>query len=141
MVTINTLKKRLEAVNVDEVVHQTLEVTKDFTADLQVEQQLSGISADGTPMPDYSRTSVEVFGKPAGPIRLRETGAFQSAVFVRVNADTRTFYSTDNKTEMLERRYGKQNKEIFGLSEKFASEDRQHIEPVFLRNMKKATGL
>lgn len=141
MATINTLIKRLEAVNVNEIVHQTLEQTKDFTADLQVEQQLKGLTADGSFMPHYSRTSVEVFGKPAGPILLRETGAFQSAVFVRVNADTRTFYSTDNKTEMLERRYAKENKEIFGLSEKFATEDRQHIEPVFLKNMKKAAGL
>jgi len=141
MVTVNNLLKRIEKVNVDEVIHQTLEETKEFTADLQVMQQLKGITADGTPMPDYSPVSVEFYGKPDGPILLRETGAFQSAIFVRVNADTRTFYSTDNKTEMLERRYGKRGYDIFGLSEKFANEDRQHIEPVLFSNMKKATGL
>jgi hypothetical protein len=141
MVTVNNLLGRVQKLDIDQIVYQTLDQAKEFSADLQVEQQLKGISADGSFMPDYSPVSVEVYGKPEGPIRLRETGAFQSAAYVRVNSDTRTFYSTDNKAEMLEKRYKKKGKDIFGLSDKFKQEDIRHIEPILIQNTKKAIQL
>jgi len=140
MATINTLIKRLEAVNVNEIVHQTLESTKGFTADLQVEQQLKGLTADGTPMPDYSRTSVEVFGKE-GPIKLRDTGAFQRGIYVKAMGDKITISSTDDKTKMLEERFGKKGFSILGLNSGSRKEWKEDLQPVLIDIVKKKTGL
>jgi hypothetical protein len=45
-----------------------------------------GIKADGTYLPDYSRTSVEVYGKPDGHIQLKDTGVFYRSFVVKVDA-------------------------------------------------------
>lgn len=45
-----------------------------------------GERSDGTILPDYSETSVNVYGKPRGHIRLKETGGFYRSFIVKVDA-------------------------------------------------------
>lgn len=46
-----------------------------------------GIKSDGTYLPDYSKTSVEVYGKQDGHIQLKESGVFYRSFVVKVNND------------------------------------------------------
>lgn len=77
--------------------------------------QLSqGLRGDGVELPDYSRVSVSVYGKPPGPMKLYETGEFYQGVEARADSDGVEIIGTDDKTGMLELRYGS---EIIKLSE------------------------
>src|SRR5690242_18820939 len=64
--------------------------------DLNTDQLFQGKQADGGFLPDYSERSVTVFGKPPGPMRLFETGAFYRGFFVKVEKDKAVFGSTDS---------------------------------------------
>jgi hypothetical protein len=44
-----------------------------------------GIKSDGSFLPDYSKTSVEMYGKPDGHIMLKETGQFYRSFVVKVD--------------------------------------------------------
>lgn len=44
-----------------------------------------GLKSDGTYLPDYSKTSVEVYGKEDGHIKLRDTGQFYRSFVVKVD--------------------------------------------------------
>jgi len=44
-----------------------------------------GLKSDGSYLPDYSKTSVEVYGKEDGHIKLRDTGEFYRSFVVKVD--------------------------------------------------------
>lgn len=94
---------------------------------------LEGLRADGSSMPFYSKTSVEVFGYPPGPIRLKNTGEFQAAIKVEVGFNSIKTSSIDPKTEMLEKKYGT---EIFGLDTEGKSEYVADLRPVFIKRVR-----
>jgi len=79
--------------------------------DLNREQLWHGIRADRTKMPDYSYTSVTMFGKPAGPIMLYDTGAFHGSF--QLDVDSQEFEILAADLYDLEQRYGE---EIYGLT-------------------------
>jgi hypothetical protein len=91
-------------------------------------------------MPDYSLRSVVQYGKPYGPIRLRDTGSWQTGLYVKVDGSgTVEFASTDSKDQMLRDKYGDA---IEGLSEKYKAEAiRDGIRPAFNKGIQAATGL
>jgi hypothetical protein len=76
------------------------------------DQLFEGRRSDGSSLPDYSKTSVNVFGKPQGPIRLFDKGDFYDGFFVDAKEFPVLIGSKDEKTNELTERYG-QN--IFGL--------------------------
>lgn len=133
MTTVNNLLKKFQNLNPDQLITDSVVETKEVYGDLQVEQQLQGLKADGNKMPYYSVNSVIIYGKEPGPIKLRDTGAFQTAIEVKVDASVIVARSNDSKNDMLVNRYGK---EIFGLSDKFKQEFRQQLEPVVLKKFK-----
>lgn len=139
MATILEMKKRFEAIDTDAISLKAVEESTEQMANLNAEQINTGVKADGTEMPDYSLRSVVQYGKPYGPIRLRDTGAWQAGIYVRASGDAVTFSSTDNKNSMLEERYGE---DILGLSEKYKSEAiREAVQPAFSKLIEQATGL
>jgi hypothetical protein len=44
-----------------------------------------GLKADGSYLPDYSKTSVEIYGKEEGHIKLKQTGKFYRSFVVKVD--------------------------------------------------------
>ena len=76
----------------------------------------NGERSDGTFLPDYSRRSVEEFGKPEGHIKLKDTGRFYHSF--RVKADNYGFFiAADDETvydQPLTERYGI---DILGLTD------------------------
>lgn len=49
-----------------------------------------GIEADGVSMGDYSKASVEIYGKRPGHITLKDTGEFYNSMKVSISADSFT---------------------------------------------------
>ena len=131
--------KKHKGLILKELIGVAIEQSKEVMADLNAEQINKGIKADGTEMPDYSLRSVVQYNKPYGPIKLRDTGAWQAGIYVTVSGDNVVFASTDDKDEMLRERYGEN---IEGLSEKYKAEAiREAIQPAFKKGIEAATGL
>ena len=62
--------------------------------ELIITEQLSkGKRGDGTTLPNYSKRSFEVFGKPEGAIKLFDTGEFYKSI--GVNQVTPDYFTTD----------------------------------------------
>lgn len=102
--------------------------------DLNIEQLEEGERSDGTSLPNYSPTSVAVYGKQPGPMTLRDTGAFHKSIKLKANANEADLYATDQKTEYLKDTYGE---EIIGLSEESLEELKEgYIKPSLLEKFK-----
>lgn len=139
MATIGNMLRRFENLDTDKIISETMEESKETLADLNAEQINTGLKADGELMPDYSIRSVVQYGKPAGPIRLRDKGDWQAGLYVTVEGDKVVFNNTDNKDQQLTERYGE---DIKGLSDKYKNEAiREKVRPVFKGKMEAATGL
>lgn len=133
------MSRKFEALNTDQVIEEVLIESTGQMADLNAEQINQGVKADGSQMPDYSFRSVFQYGKPPGPIKLRDTGAWQQGLYARVAGDKIEFSSSDGKNDKLIDRYGNQ---IVGLSEKFKAEViRESIRPGVKQKIFDATGL
>lgn len=102
------LKDKLERfkLNVPIMIEETLQELAPVIEDLMAEQLQRGEKGDGTFLPDYSPNSVKIYGKPAGPIRLYETGAFYRGMTLKVTAKDFEILDTDSKTAKLTEKYG-----------------------------------
>jgi len=139
MATIKQKLNLFESLDTGKIVTEVMQESADALADLNAEQINTGVKADGSEMPDYSFRSVFQYGKPPGPIRLRDTGAWQAGIYVKVEGDKVVFNNTDGKDKMLTDRYGEA---IKGLSEKYKAEGiREKVKPVFKEKMQAATKL
>lgn len=112
MATTLDLKDNIAAINMQVEAKSAIGRTAKVYADLNREQLSEGRRADMTMMPDYSWVSVHFYGKPEGPIRLFDTGAFHESLNVDVGSDTIEVLSQDRYN--LEERYGE---EIYGLAD------------------------
>ncbi len=129
----------MESLDTEKIVIETMQESSDTLADLNAEQINTGLKADGSEMPEYSFRSVFQYGKQPGPMRLRDTGAWQAGIYAKVQGDKVVFDSTDGKDQMLTDRYGEN---IKGLSEKYKAEAiREKVRPVFKNKIEQATGL
>jgi hypothetical protein len=136
------LYNKVAALDVHEVAVNSINETKDVIADLNVEQLNKGIRSDGSFMPDYSHASVELFGKPAGPIKLFDTGAFYRGFEVKMQGDKVIIDSTDNKTDLLFKKYATKKKNIFGLSGPYRREYIDNsLRKAFRKNIKQEIGI
>ena len=99
-------------------------------SDLNTEGQLrEGVKADGSIMPDYSPVSVEVYGKPPGPIKLFDTGDFYKSIdYSFAKKITVTFDSVKDDDNLIDI-YGSA---IIGLND----ESREFIMPEIIENLK-----
>jgi hypothetical protein len=115
--------KKMQGLNEKTIENAILKSFKDnqeSATNLNTDQLFQGQETTGALLPPYSRRSVEVFGKPAGPIRLFEIGDFYRGFFVKVDKFPVVFSSKDKKTEKLTKAFGQD--EIFGLNKENLSD-------------------
>lgn len=142
MSTIGKLYNRFQKFDVAKTAIKSLEETAEAMADANVNQLRRGEANDGEPMPDYSYTSVKVFGKPEGPIKLFDTGDFYRGMYVKVEGDNIITSSADDKTDMLFKRFGKEDIYFFGLNQKSRKEFLNGwLKKTFRDNVREETGL
>ena len=137
MGTVVDLHECINDINVHRDAKSAIGRTSDEIAQLNTEQLMQGTRADGEEMPWYSQVSVEVFGKPDGPIRLFDTGAFHSSFTIDVGGEETEVLATDLYN--LEERYGE---EIYGLTDKNQEYYNQEVFfPEFAKSIEGITGL
>lgn len=87
-------------------------------------QMFIGVRADGTEItPTYSDVTIEIKeqkGQPSDRVTLRDTSEFWDDMFVQINAADYEMSSANEKTEKLEKKYGKR---IFGLTKESRREE------------------
>jgi hypothetical protein len=101
----------------EDIIDITVEVLNENASlieDMNIAQLQRGERADGQILPNYSPVSVLVYGKPPGPIKLFDTGAFYRGIIARANPKGLEMDNTDSKIGKLANRYGD---EIIGLQE------------------------
>ena len=98
--------------------------------DLNTDQLFSGLDANGNPVtPNYSTLTISIKrqkGQPTNRVTLRDTGEFYRDFEVRFFNDYFAIFSNDDKTEKLERKYGK---DIFGLTNQNILEVAELVKP------------
>jgi hypothetical protein len=90
-------------------------------AEYNREQLKEGERADGTGLPDYSRASVELYGKEPGAIKLFDTGAFYASIEAVIVDDVIAIVSNPVKRDEITGRITnlkeKYRHEIIGLTD------------------------
>jgi len=107
---------KLQQVTEEDVNESLLQIIRDHEeviTNMNTDQLWEGERPDGSMLPDYSPTSVQVFGKPEGPIRLFDQGDFYRGIFLDADQFPVMFEGRDEKTEMLKSDYGA----ILGINE------------------------
>lgn len=104
---VRRIKNSLQAVRdqMRTIIRQGVETTKGELEEANIRQLQSGRRADGTSLPHYSPGSV-ARGKPAGPMRLYDTGRFYEGISAETSPDQVQLKGRDSKTTMLQQRYG-----------------------------------
>ena len=95
------LRDKLLQLTPDAIGDQLLVIVKqneEVATNLNTDQLFAGKDSEGNDLPDYSKRSVEVFGKKAGPWRLFETGDFYRGFFTNTDRFPIVFGSHDQKT-------------------------------------------
>jgi hypothetical protein len=112
MGTILSVLNKVKALDTGKVINDSIDETLPVIEELNRARMQEGIRSDGSVMPNYSFISVTEYGYPDGPIKLKDTGAFQAAIIAERQGEEIIQTSTDDKTNMLVEAYGE---EIFGI--------------------------
>ena len=131
--------KKARALTTEDVISQAFEQTKEQLAEINRERMDDGVKSDGSLMPKYSYISQTVYGYPNTRIKLKATGSFQDLISIQINGNIVKTTSADEKTEMLQARYGK---EIFGTGGPYKLEyNKKYLSPAIIRLIKSKLGL
>lgn len=133
MCTSNELLARIEGLDIEQVCEDAFNLNAEIAEELNREQLQRGEGAIGE-MPDYSRASVEIYGKPEGGIRLYETGSFYEGITFGASNGTVSMFSTDSKNSFLENQYALA--QPLGLNEKSKGEFNKVLLPTAIEEVK-----
>ncbi len=115
---VRTLAKSIARLDLNKATQTALKARGNDIADLNRDQLQRGEDVSGASLPPYSARSVTEFGKPAGAIKLFDTGDFYKAIKPEF-ADT-SFIVKDNdwKADMLKKEFG----DVIGLQDSSINE-------------------
>jgi hypothetical protein len=139
MATILEMLKRLEVINMMEVAAEAIESTKEDLKEWQKEQLFAGYINDGKtkitpPYKASTRRTKARKGQPYDRVTLRDTGAFYEGIFIDVRNSTFVTDSTDEKSSILQDKYGSK---IFGIGGVFKVGYIQELRPALMDNLRK----
>lgn len=138
--TLGQLQTNLSGFNIRDEVNAVIDETREALKILNQGQLSLGKKSDGHYLPNYSTASVLHFGKPAGPIRLYDTGAFWNNIQIERQSGKIVFSDTDSKAPMLIQKYGR---DILGLSSESKNEEYipLYFSPALKDRIQRKTGL
>lgn len=122
---INEMIRRLQAINIHDVIGDAIEQTKEQLKVRQQDQMMEGEGKKGK-IGRYRNLSYAgrknlINPRPGfGNVDLRLTGDFQEGIRITVNNDSVHYESSDEKAPALEAKYDEAN--IYGLNKSNASE-------------------
>lgn len=122
--TLHEMSRRLKGFDIHQEIMDSVVETSGEIIVLNQGQMSLGKRADGSEItPTYSDVTIaikEEKGQENRWVTLRDTGEFWSNMFVDANATSFETSSADEKTQKLEKKYGKK---IFGLTKESRSEE------------------
>lgn len=83
--------------HVEVILLESIKDNEEAATNLNTDQMWQGEDATGRNLPEYSERSVQVFGKPSGPMRLFDTGDFYRSIFINADKFPVVFSSKDSK--------------------------------------------
>lgn len=110
---VNTLARNIASLDLNKATEAALQARGTDISELNRDQLRRGEDVNGASLPPYSARSVDVFGKPAGAIKLFDTGDFYAAIKPEFADKSFSVTDTDWKAEMLNREYG----DVIGLQQ------------------------
>ena len=117
-----------------QIVKESFDDISSFVEDKMIDQLDKGLKGDGTFQPNYSRVSIEVYGKPDTPIKLYDTGEFYKGVQSKAGLNGVDLTSTDSKRNMLIRDYGEQTLNLTDQNKEIVA--KQYLQPSMFENIK-----
>lgn len=138
MGTIVNFNKLVQAIDIDAIIHQSIDETKDRAAQFNRDDLSVGLLATSNPItPAYSAQYANKKGFTTP--NLYDKGPFYAGIFANVGQSTIDFGSTDIKAASLEARY---TKFIYGLTQDSKSAySLGTLRPILNKNLKTAIGL
>lgn len=115
---VHTLAKNIAALNLNKATGAALKARGNDISELNREQLRRGEDVSGASLPPYSARSVTEFGKPAGAIKLFDTGDFYAAIKPEFSDTSFMVTDTDWKADMLKKEYG----DVIGLQDESIGE-------------------
>lgn len=123
MGTIQDAQDAIRKVDLRKVTLNAMEQNPNEIVDLNREQLNSGRYADGSSIqPEYTPLTKwlkQQKGQPTDRVTLRDTGEFQSKMFLQIRGDEFSMLSSDDKYLALKQKYDR-NGELFELSQENA---------------------
>lgn len=116
---------KLQSLKGDEVVTNAIQENLKHIVDLNQQQLQKGEYTNGEKLPNYSPTSVSVYGKKAGAMTLKDTGDYYNSMEAKLSADKELIllesdpikFDKGNETN-IEEKYGTDyGQEIKGLNQ------------------------
>lgn len=101
MATLKEMRDRISELTpqrMEEEVLNSVQKNEDIATGMNTDQLFAGEDSQGKSLPNYSQNSVQVFGKPSGPMRLFDEGDFYRGFFVKADKFPISIFSHDNKT-------------------------------------------
>lgn len=137
---LERIYNNLKAIDVVEIMVETLEELDKFMSDLNREQLIQGKLSTGDDItPDYTETTVflkEKFGTGLGKITDNVTlygkGPFHKSIFTEVFPDEIIWDATDGKLDELESKY---SKDILGLTNENIKKLKDKALPIFYKKL------
>lgn len=147
MAKLNVLIARLGQLS-EMIEPETLAIIKkheETATNMNTDQLFAGEDAHGVKLPDYSERSITVFGKPAGPMRLFESGDFYRGFFLDTSKFPVIVFSSDSKTgkiaDLLSSK-GHNPDSIYGLNKSnLADFSRSYVLPDLQRQVRELLGV
>lgn len=141
-------RDRVSQLTSDKVDDQLLTIVKaneKTITNMNTDQLWQGKDAKENDLPEYSNRSVEVFGKPAGPWRLFETGDFYRGFFVKIDKFPISIFSngraTGNIADSLLSK-GRNPDDIYGLTKANQSDlNEAYILEDYQKTVRKVLGI
>lgn len=103
---IRDLRNNISGIDLDTITEKALKARGDDIAELNRDQLRRGERVDGSILPSYSQKSVTRFGKPAGAIKLFDSGDYYAGIMPKFTNKSFEVIDTDDKTDLLEEKYG-----------------------------------
>src|ERR1700733_14608072 len=139
MRTINNLLQAIDSLDLLPVMEKSIIDTKADYIRIQKEQLKQGARSDGafifnlkTGSDEYSPAYARYKGK-SQPIDLFNTGAFYGGIDIEPAGNGENVCSNDEKSDMLQKTYGKK---IFGLATESKTEYKEYLQPAFVESVK-----
>lgn len=138
MGTIADMLKRVKSVQMDQIIQQSVDQTKDSIPELNKHQLEVGLLATSNPIvPKYSPSYAKKKGFTTP--NLYVSGDFYRGLYTTVNGNTFTTNSSDIKAFPLETKY---SKFIFGLTkDSKTAYSLGVLRPVLNKNLREAIGI